>query len=162
MLPAPRSLLFAVLAAGLTLAAAPAHARLGDTLADIKKHRGSPLPQKRPDVALWVFEGVDGQLGYSVTFNAAGKSIAEGLKPIKNARLTPEIADDFMRAQLEPFRGSKTVRKVQPGEKYTFAGQVLTCGEDEAVIVDDPNGLLIVWTKGALASVVAVSAERLK
>jgi hypothetical protein len=157
---APRSLLVAALV--FSAAATFAHARLGESLAKLKEHFGKPQPQAQKDAVFWLFEGEDGQLVYTVTFNAKGVSIAEGLKPLKFARLTRQNAENFMDEQLGPLRGSKTARTVNPGEKYVFAGKSFVCAEQEYVIVDDANGILIVWTKGGLPYVMAVSPEMIK
>src|SRR5882672_8263302 len=95
---APRSLL--VVALVFSAATSPAHARLGDTLAKLKEHFGKPPPQdSKKDSVYWLFEGEDGQLVYTVTFNAKGLSIAEGLKPLKFARLTRDTAENFINGQ---------------------------------------------------------------
>jgi hypothetical protein len=138
------------------------HARLGESLTKLKEHFGKPQPQAQKDAVFWLFEGEDGQLVYTVTLNAKGVSIAEGLKPLKFARLTRENAENFIDGQLGPHRGSKTARTVNPGEKYVFAGKSFVCAEQEYVIVDDANGILIVWTKGGLPYVMAVSPEMIK
>jgi len=157
-----KRLLFLLLA-GLLFT--PAHARLGETLAQLKQRYGSPAPQARrdPGSAAWFFEGEDGELVFSVTFNAKGESIAEGLKPLKRARFPQNTVQDFIDLQMAPYRGSKTLRSFnKPGEKYTFAGKTLDCGEQESVIVDEPNGILIVWTRAGLPSVMAVRPEMLR
>src|SRR5258708_7089771 len=82
LLNTPRSLLVAALV--LSAAATSAHARLGESLAKIKEHFGKPQPQTQKDAVFWLFEGEDGQLVYTVTLNAKGVSIAEGLKPLKS------------------------------------------------------------------------------
>ena len=157
MLPVSRSLLAAFLLLGLT--AATAHARLGDTMAQLKKQFGSPEPQSRKNVAVWFFEIQDGRMIYTVTFNAKGQSIAEGLKPIMNALFTSNIAQNFIEAQVGPFRDSKTLRTLDPGEKYTFAGQAFSCGAQERVLVDEANDFLIIWTRTGLPAVMAVRRE---
>jgi hypothetical protein len=139
------------------------HARLGETLAKIKERYGKPAAQTRKDAAVWFFDTEDErQLVYTVTFNANGRSIAEGLKPLKRAVLTQDAAQRFIDGQIEPYRESKTMRTVRPGENYVFARQQFTGAEQEIVIVDDPNGILIVWTRGGLPSVMAVSPEMFK
>ena len=150
----------AALLACLTLATT-GQARLGETLDQLKEHLGRPEPLLRKDAnsAVWFFEGEDGQLLYTVTFNAKGESIAEGLKPLKRARFPQDMVQGFIDSQTAPYRGSKTIRTVQPGEKYRFAGKALVCGEQEVVVVDDPNGLLIVWTRDGIPSVMAVRPE---
>ena len=142
-----------------TTIAAPAFARLGETQAELKKRYGTPLPQVRKEALVWLFEADEdgGQLLLSVTFDAKGVSIAEGLKPLKHAKLTRDSVEGFIDLQLEPYRKSPTVRTVKPGTKYRFAGKDLTCAEHELVIVDDPNSLLIVWNQSAVPSVMAVT-----
>jgi hypothetical protein len=141
----------------LLLAAAPARAMLGDTLGDLTKHRGKPAGQTSKNNAVWLFEGEDGQLLYTVTFDASGHSIAEGLKPVKNAKFGREVAVDFIKAQIEPIKNSKTLHEVKTGEKYHFAQQEFSVAGDEYVLVDEANGVLIVWNQSALPSVMAVT-----
>jgi hypothetical protein len=149
--------LFLTLLCFLTLSSA--QARLGETLEQIKSRYGRPEQQQQPrkDQAVWLFEADDGQLVYSVTFDAKGHSIAEGLRPIKRAVFTADIAQDFIQGQIAPFRNSKTLRTYKPGEKYQFAGQVFTCAAPEVVIVDDVNGVMIVWVQKGVPSVMAVA-----
>lgn len=145
-------------------ATATSHARLGETFDTLKGRLGKPAPQARKDTsaAVWFFEGQDGELIYTVTFNAKGVSIAEGLKPSKYAMFLQNTVRDFIDGQLAPYRDSKTTRVVKPGEKYIFGGQGYVCGEQEQVIVDDPNEILIVWAKGGLPSVIAVRPEMMQ
>ncbi len=164
MTPRVRFLVAVLLAALLAaLGAVPASARLGETLGDLKKRFGSPEPQMQPrkEQAYWLFEGDDGQLMYSVTFNAQGQSIAEGLKPLKRARFNRNVAMDFVDSQLAPIRDSKTTRVLKPGENYRFAGKILTCGEHEYVVVDEPLGVLIIWNQAGIPSVLVLSPEML-
>ena len=152
-----RRLLVLLLAGWLALTA---QARLGETLADIKKRYDSPISQVRKDNATWLFdEGDSGQLAYTVTFNAKGQSIAEGLKPVKRARFSKETALDFIEQQLAPYRDSKTQRIVKPGEKYRFAGQDFICGPQEYVVLDEPRGLLLIWSQVVDPAVMVVSPE---
>lgn len=138
----------------------PAPARLGETLSRLKERYGKPQPQVRKDAATWFFETeTEKQLALAVTFNAKGESIAEGLKPLRYARLSEEAAQAFIDLQLQPYSGSATLRHPQPGEKYAFAGKVFTCGEHEVVYVDDANRLLLVWTQGDPASVIVLRPE---
>ncbi len=162
LLPAPRSLLVAALV--LFAAAASSFARLGETFDTLRERMGKPAPQLKrdPSSAVWYFEGQDGLLVYSVTFNAKGVSIAEGLKPDKHAMFLHNTVEDFIAGQLVPYRGSKNTLTLHPGEKYSFAGKAFVCGEQEQVIVDDPNGILIVWTRGGLPSVIAVRPEMVR
>ena len=157
----PSRRLLVLLFAGCGLAA-PAPARLGDTLADLKKRFDSPAPQIRRDDsnATWLFDQDDtGQLAYTVTFNAKGRSIAEGLKPVKRARFPKETALDFIEQQLAPFRDSKTQRIMKPGEKYRFAGREFLCGKEEYVVLDEPRGLLLIWSQVVDPAVMVVSPE---
>jgi hypothetical protein len=153
---------FAVLAAFLVLT--PAHARLGETLEQLKTHLGKPEQQQQPrkDTAVWLFEVDDGQLIYNVTFDAQGRSIAEGLRPIKRAVFTKDTAQDFIQNQIAPYRDSKTMRTFKSGEKYQFAGQNFTCGDQEIAIVDEANGFLIVWAQKGVPSVMAVAPVMVK
>ncbi len=156
----PRFLFVALLAGGL---AAPLPARLGETLAEIKQRYDSPTTQTRRDSALWLFErGDDGQLLYTVTFDAKGRSVAEGLKPVKRARFTKEIALDFIESQLAPYRDSKTLQIITVGKKYRFAGQDFTCGRDEYVVLDEPRGLLLIWSQVVNPAVMVISPEMLQ
>jgi len=152
-------LLLTIVLAGLGLASA--HARLGETLEQLKARFGKPEPQAQPrkDMAVWFFEVEDGQMIYNVTFDAKGHSIAEGLRPVKRAIFTKDIAQDFIQQQIAPFRESKTLRTCKPGEKYQFAGQTFTCGEGEIAVVDDANGVLVVWVQKGVPSVMAVTRE---
>ena len=159
MLTVSRRCLFLLSAGWL---AVTAQARLGETLADLKKRYDSPAPQIRRDDtnATWLFdEGDSGQLAYTVTFNAKGRSIAEGMKPVKRARFSKETALEFIEMQLAPYRDSKTQRILKPGEKYRFAGQDFTCGKEEYVVLDEPRGLLLIWSQGVDPSVMVVSPE---
>lgn len=162
MISASRSLLTLALLASLVVTTS--QARLGETLAQLKARYGRPAPQERKDPrsAVWFFEGEEGELAFSVTFDAKGLSIAEGLKPLKQARFPANTVEDFFDLQMEPSRGSKTSRTVKPGEKYTFAGKTFICAEQESVVVDEPNALLIVWTHTGLTSVMAVRPEMLR
>jgi hypothetical protein len=147
-----------LLAAG---GAAVAEARLGDSLGDLKKNFGSPVPQvqQRKDQAFWLFEGEDGQLLYSVTFNAKGRSIAEGLKPLKRARFDRNTVLGFLDAELAAIRNSQTKRELKPGEVYHFAGKAYVCGEKEYVMIDEPNGFLVIWSQAGVPSVLVLSPE---
>jgi len=159
---AVRSLLVVILLGPLALTSV--HARLGENLAQLRLRYGKPAPQERrdPTSAVWFFEGEDGQLAFSVTFNAKGESIAEGLRPLKRARFPEGTVQDFIDLQTDPYRGSKTLRAVKSGEKYTFAGKPMVCGEQESVVVDEVNGILVVWTHTGLTSVMAVRPEMLR
>ena len=151
-----RSLIIVLLAC---LISVPIRATLGETVSQISKRYGKPEPQagNKKNAATWVVEGEDGQMVYTATFDAKGRSIGEGMKPVRYAKFTDETVRTFIEMQLAPYRDSKTVRTAKPGEKYSFGGKVYTAGPEENVIVDDANDLLIVWTRGAVPSVMAVS-----
>ncbi len=159
-----KKFLLCLLLAGLAIAPATAHARLGETESELKKRYGNPLPQVRKDAMNWLFEADEdgGQLLLSVTFNAKGISIAEGLKPLKHAKLSRDAVEGFIDTQLEPYRKAPTVRTIKPGAKYHFGGQDLTCESYELVIVDETNKFLIVWNQSGLPSVVAVRPEMMR
>ncbi len=146
-----------------TLAATSASARLGDTLAEISKHRGKPVSKPDKNKAVWAFEGGDEQLLYAVRFDDAGRSIGETLKPSKlGSPLQQEFVLDFIKAQREVLAGSTTTRELAPGTQYTFAGQTLVVGANESVLIDEPRGFLLVWLHGSLPSVTVVSPAALK
>ncbi len=113
-------------------------------------------------MAVWFIESIDGTLVYTVTLNAKGVSIAEGIKPLKRGQLTEKIATDFLQDQMVLLKDSKTAREVKPGEKYSFAGQSFTCAPEEFVMLDEERGLLLVWSRAALPSVMAVTREMLE
>jgi hypothetical protein len=148
-------LLFTCLLAAFALS--PAHARLGESAADLKKRYGRPELESRKENIFWLFEADNGQLLYTVTLNAEGRSIAEGLKPHKRARFHESDARVFMDSQLAPLEGSKTLRVVKPGEHYQFAGQDFVCDALEHVVLDEANGLLLIWNKSVNPSVLVVS-----
>ena len=155
-LPSPvlRLLVAALL---LAVAATPAQARLGETLDKIKERFGKPQPQTRKEAYVWTFEAEQGGLLiYTVTFDAKGLSIAEGIKPFKNAVFTADVARDFIGYQLETIKDSKTLRIIKPGEKYRFGGKDFVCAELEYVAVDESNSLLLVWSRVGIPSVIVV------
>jgi len=158
MRPGRHLLLLLLLTAPLLV---PASARLGETLADLKKRFGQPERESRGTNQFWLFEGDNGQVLYSVTFNAAGRSIAEGMKPHKRARFPDSNAHVFIDSQLAPWEGSKTMRTIQPGEHYRYAGQDFVCDKSEFVKVDEPNGVLLVWNKSAVSPSVMVLAPEM-
>jgi hypothetical protein len=146
----------------LALTAATGFARVGEPLAKLKERFGmAPDPQSPKGMAVWFIESIDGPLVYTVTLNAKGVSIAEGIKPLKRAQLTTDIAQDFINDQMVLLKDSKTARQVLPGEKYEFAKQSFVCAENEFVMLDDPRGLLIVWSRAGIPSVMAVTREML-
>lgn len=154
-----KRLLVLALLAGL--AAVTGRAALGETLEQMKAHLGKPEPQVRKEAVVWFYEVQDGRLVYTVTFNEQGRSIAEGIKPLRQAIFASEIAQDFINAQLATTKDSKTVHAYGPGEKYTFGGQPFTCGKDEYATVDEANDLAIVWNRSRAPSVIAFRREML-
>lgn len=139
---------------------APAAARVGESEAALKEVFGkAPDPKSPKGMAVWFIETRNGPLVYTVTLNAEGHSIAEGIKPLKQAVLTAAMAQDFIQNQIAPFRDSKTARVVPAGEKYTFGGQAFTCAEHEFVLLDEANDLLIIWSRGGIATIIAVNRE---
>jgi hypothetical protein len=146
----------------LVALAAPAPARIGEPLAKLKERFGkAPDPQSPKGKAVWFIESIDGPLVYTVTLNAKGVSIGEGIKPLKRGLLTTQIAQDFLNDQLSLLKDSKTARTMKPGENYTFAQQAFVCGEQEYVVVDEPNNLLVVWSRGGIPAVMAITREML-
>lgn len=146
-----------ILVSLICLLSIPAHATLGETLGEISKRYGKPEPQKgNKSAGTWLIEGEDGLLLYTVTFDAKGKSVGEGMKPVKRAKFTQTTVQAFIAMQLAPYPDSQTIRHAMPREKYTFRGKVYTVGSDERVVVDDANDLLIVWTQGGAPSVMAL------
>lgn len=148
----------------LLSAAGTSRALLGDTLEAIIKHRGKK-PDSQPDKskAIWLFEGNDGQLAYAVRFDVNGKSVAETLKPAQLGHtLHPEFVKDFMKAQAGHLKDSPTLLEPKAGEKYKFAGKELTVAENEYVLVDAPNGVLLVWVRGSMPSVTAITPTALQ
>jgi len=145
-------------------AAQPASALLGETAAELKKRFGPPEVQMQPtkESAYWLFEGDDGQLMYSVTFNTKGHSIAEGLKPLKRARFGKTRVMEFIDSELIPTVGSPTVRVVKTGESFQYAGQTMVCGPAEYVVVDDRLGILVVWNQSGVPNVLVLSHEILR
>ena len=142
------------------LTVASAQARLGETLAQLKEHFGTPPDPKSPKgMLVWFVESVDGPLVYTVTVNAKGVSIAEGMKPVKRGVMTQKIVQDFLEDQMTLTKDSKTARIVPPGEKYEFAKTAYTCGAKEWVLVDDTRGVLLIWSREGVQSVMAVTRE---
>jgi len=136
---------------------------LGDTLAQITKHRGKPAGQPDKTKAVWLFEGGDEQVVYAVKFDASGRSIAETLKPGRTGSpLHPEIARDFITAHKATLGDSKTMREPALGETYTFAGHTLSVAKDEYVILDEPRGFLLVYVRGSLPSVTVLAPAALQ
>lgn len=156
-----------LLAAVLLLGAlpGPVYGVLGENLDSLRKRFGPPAPelQRRKNVATWFIETEESErLMYTVTFDGAGRSVAEGLRPVGRAILKERMARKFIDSQLEPHLGAKTTRAAKPGEKYTFAGREHVCAANEAVIVDEANDFLIVAISGPLPSLLAVRSEMIR
>lgn len=149
----------------LPLLPLPAWAVLGESLDTLTKRFGKQETQVRPQkhVALWSLESDDSErLVYTVTFDEKGRSMGEGLKPVKIVPLPKEVAEAFIATQLEPYAGAASTRAVKPGEKYTFAGQEFTCAANETVFVDEVNDFMIVWVRAKPGMVMAVRAAMLQ
>lgn len=138
--------------AALPIAAA---ARLGDSLDQLRHTYGRSISDTERSV-VWLIESPEGALTLAVTLDGSKHSIAEGLKPFGRAILTHQVAEAFIGGQLERSSGSKTRRTLKPGESCEFGGQRFTCGADEVVIVDVDNDVLIVWSRAAAGTVMAV------
>ena len=162
--PFPRVKSLRLLATTLLLALAtmPALARIGEPLDKLRVRFGKAPERESPkNMAVWFIESIDGPLVYTVTLNAKGVSIAEGIKPLKRAILTTKIAQEFLQDQMVLLKDSKTARVVPPGEKYEFAKQSFVVAEGEYVMLDEPNGLLLIWSRAGIPSVMAVTREML-
>ncbi len=152
-----RSLLVAALVAAAT---SSGFARIGDPVAKFTERFGKGPERESPrGMAIWFIESIDGPLVYTVTLNAKGVSIAEGIKPLKRAVLTDKIAQDFLDEQMTLLKDSKTARVVKPGEKYEFAKQAFVCAGGEYVVLDEAQGLLLVWVQTGIPSVMALTRE---
>jgi len=154
---------FLLAALCVLLSASTASAVLGATLAEITKHR-SKKPDSQPgkDRAVWMFEGNDGLLLYAVKFGDDGRSIYEQLKPGQLGRtLHPDFVNDFIQAQTAHLKDSPTLLEPKPGEAYRFAGKDLVVAKNEYVLVDAANGVLIVWVRGSLPSITAITPAAL-
>lgn len=150
--------LLACLLASLAMAPA-AHARLGEKAAELRARFGKPETQPQKNISVWLIEESAGALVYTVTFDEQGRSIAEGLKAFRQAKLTEQTAQNFIAEQLATLPSGHAAREVKAGESYTFAGEKFTCGANERVVVDDQNGLLVVWTLAPSPNVLAVTRE---
>lgn len=134
-------------------------ARLGEKLSDLRQRFGKPQGQPAKDMQVWLIEEAAGPLLYTVTFGADGRSVAEGLKPYRQARLTEQSARAFIADQFTVLADPTKVRVIKAGEAYTFAGQAFTCGEGEQAFLDEQGGVLIVWTQRDPMAVMAVTAD---
>jgi hypothetical protein len=152
------SLLLPVLLACAAFAL-PAHARIGDKAAELRKRLGKPEAQPQKNVLVWLVEEPAGALLYTVTFDEKDVSIAEGLKPFRQAKMTDQTARAFIAEQLAALPAGHRARELKSGEAYTFAGEKLTCGANERIVIEAEHGLLIVWNVAPLPSVLAVTRE---
>jgi len=155
-----------VLFLAAALATNPARAALGEMLGDLQKRFGRPDPQLNQhaakNVAHWSIETMQSErLVYTVTFNPKGRSIAEGLKPVRRAVLTDEFAEQFVQSQLAVHGNTAAMRQPKSGEKFTFAKQEFTCGANEVIWVDEASDFMIVWVRDPKGHVLAVRAEML-
>lgn len=140
------------------LCATSGFSRVGEKVDELKKRFGPPQAQPNKEVVVWIIEERAGPLLYTVTLGEKNVSIAEGLKPMKTSvPLLDDTAQAFVQEQLSSFPESKTVRTVKVGESYKFGGQDFVCNKDEVVALDDENGLLVVWSRGPVKSVMAVT-----
>lgn len=153
-LPTSLALAFAALFVAL-----PAHARLGETASDLRQRFGKPEAQPQKNVFVWLIEESAGALLYTVTVDEKDISIAEGLKPLRQAKMTDQAARNFITEQIGSLSSDRKVRELKTGETYTFAGEKLTCAANERVIIDDAQSLLIVWNLAPSPSVLAVTRE---
>lgn len=143
-------------------AATRAQARLGETAAELRQRFGKPESQPQKNILVWLIEESAGALLYTVTLNEQDVSIAEGLKPFRQARMTDQTARNFISEQLSVLHDTSTARAIKAGEGYTFGGEKLTCGENEQVLVDEAHGLLVVWTQRPSPAVLAVTPEMMR
>lgn len=158
-LPASLRFLFVAILL-LAVSATPGHARPGETLDKIKERFGKPQPQTHKEIYVWTFEATEGGLLiYTVTVDGKGLSVAEGLKPFKNAVFSAQVAQNFIDFQLEPYKDSKTLRIVNAGEKYRFGGKEFVRDENEYIAVDEANRILLVWNRAGIPSVIVVRPE---
>ena len=134
-------------------------ARVGEPVARIKERFGKPDPKSPKNMVIWFIETNNGPLVYTVTYNAKGISIAEGLKPLKSAVLTARSANDFIQDQVALIKDGAATRIMKPGERFEFAGQPFVCGENEFVLMDNTHDLLVIWARGSTGTVLAVSRE---
>jgi len=138
---------------------APLHARVGEKAAELRQRLGKPEAQPQKNILVWLVEESAGALLYTVTFDEKDVSIAEGLKPFRQAKLTDQAARAFIAEQLSALPSDHKARELKTGEAYTFAGEKFTCGANERVVVDAENGLLVIWTVAPAPSVLAVTRE---
>ncbi len=144
----------AVVCAGVS-----ASARIGEKAAELRQRLGKPEAQPQKNILVWLVEESAGALLYTVTFDEKDVSIAEGLKPFRQARMTDQTARAFITEQLSVLPAGHRAREVKAGEAYTFAGEKMTCGPNERVVVDSEHGLLVVWNRASPSSVLVVTSE---
>lgn len=150
---------FLVCVAAAVFAAVAASARIGEKASELRQRLGKPEAQPQKNILVWLVEESAGALLYTVTFDEKDLSMAEGLKPFRQAKMTEQTARAFVVEQLGALPSGHRAREVKSGEAYTFAGEKLTCGANERVVVDDEHGLLIVWSLAPAPSVLAVTRE---
>ncbi|HEY4299463.1 MAG TPA: hypothetical protein VGM73_01235 [Candidatus Didemnitutus sp.] len=148
-----------LVALAFAVGAVTAHARLGDTLDQIRKRMGKPAEEPQKNVAVWYYEVQDGQVAYIVTFDPKGKSMSEKLMPLRSALFLAATAESFVRMQCEIVAQSKTLHQITPGERYQFGGHDFLCDTKQYVLLDSPNDFLLVWTQSGVPSVMAVRPE---
>lgn len=153
-------LVLVLLVAGLL--GLPAQARLGESLKQITARYGKPASQPAKNQAMWLFEEGDGQVMYTVTFNEAGSSMAEGFKPARRGTLAKDTAETFIHGQLAGRAKPDGGRVVKTGEQYAFAGKTLVCGAKEFVFVDEAADLLVVWNQDYPGTIMVLSAEMVR
>lgn len=139
--------------------AVPLHARLGEKASELRQRLGKPEAQPQKNIRVWLVEESAGALIYTVTFDERDISIAEGLKPFRQAKMTEQTARNFIAEQLTSLPANHQARELKAGEAYTFAGEKFTCGANERVVVDADNGLMIIWNLAPAPSVLAVTRE---
>lgn len=144
----------------LLLAVAPAQARVGESIAEIRKRYGKPQGQPDGRTTFWMFENDFGAMNYTVTVNDKGISIAEGLKPYRRTNFTAQDAETFIGMQFAG-RPAEDRKVFAPGQAYRFGGQDFVCGVHEHVVVDETAGILLIWIKSDPPSVLAVAPEML-
>lgn len=144
------------------IAVVPAHARLGEKAAELRARFGKPEAQPQKNVLVWLIEEPAGALLYTVTLDEKDVSIAEGLKPFRQAKMLEQTVRNFIAEQLATLPDNHRARELKSGDAYTFAGEKMTCGANEKVVVDDEHGLLVVWITAPSPSVLAVTREMLQ
>ncbi len=154
-----RSARILVWAVFVALAGTTTSARIGEKASELRQRLGKPEAQPQKNVLVWLVEESAGALLYTVTFDEKDLSMAEGLKPFRQAKMTDQTARAFIAEQLSALPAEHRAREVKSGEAYTFAGEKLTCSTNERIVVDDEHGLLIIWNLAPAPSVLAVTRE---